>query len=278
MTDDRVNRAFRIAYDGTAYHGYQRQPGVPTIEDAILDAFEELDIDALAAGYAAAGRTDAGVSAIAQTIAVSVPHWLGPRALSARLPDDIRAWGSADVDSTFHPRYDATARCYTYFLPVDDVDLERARDAASSIVGVHDFADLSAATDRTTRQLSHLELHDEGDCIRITARAPAFVHQQVRRIVSLLELVGTGERSHSDVERIIDPDTTVQGPDGIPPAPPGPLVLTTVQYDDVTFERATEAVDDAASQFHDRAIQLRGRAAAMGHVADRIRSPADQHP
>lgn len=278
MTDDRVHRAFRIAYDGTAYHGYQRQPGVPTVEDAILDAFDELDVDPLTAGYAAAGRTDAGVSAVAQTIALSVPHWLGPRALSGRLPDDVRAWASADVDPTFHPRYDASVRCYTYFLPVDDFDLERARHAANTIVGVHDFSDLSAATDRTTRELSHLELHHDGDCIRITARAPAFVHQQVRRIASLLDLVGTGERSLTDVDRLIDPDTTVQGPDGIPPAPPGPLALTTVKYDDVTFARVTDAVEDAASRFYHRAIQLRGRAAAMGHLADRIRSPADQHP
>ncbi|MFB6218385.1 MAG: tRNA pseudouridine(38-40) synthase TruA, partial [Halobacteriaceae archaeon] len=63
-------RAFRLAYDGRPFHGFQRQPDVPTVEGALLDALDALDIPFAGdtpSGYAAAGRTDRGVSAVAQT-------------------------------------------------------------------------------------------------------------------------------------------------------------------------------------------------------------------
>src|SRR6056297_3366826 len=113
-------RAFRIAYDGTDYYGYQRQPDVPTVEDAIFDALRALEVLAPDAdkpdGYAAAGRTDAGVSALAQTIALEAPDWLAPRALNGRLPADIRAWAAADAPDGFHATHHATRRAYTYHL------------------------------------------------------------------------------------------------------------------------------------------------------------------
>lgn len=275
MTTDRVHRAFRIAYDGTPYHGFQRQPAVPTIENVILDAFTELGIDAIEAGYAAAGRTDAGVSAAAQTVAVRVPPWLDPAALNGGLPADVRAWAVADVDPSFHPRYDAIERVYTYHLHAEGIDVERTRAAAASLVGRHDFRDLSAAAEETTRELSRLEIEPEGDFVHITAAAPGFVHQQVRRIVSLLAAVGRRQRTLADVQDVLDPDTRVTGGEGIPPAPPGPLVLTDVQYDAVAF--TVSAPDDSRGLFRDRAIDLRGRAASMATIAECLRLTADQH-
>ena len=97
--------AYRIAYDGRPYHGFQRQPDVPTVEDAMLGALRDLDVLAGDAdtppGYAAAGRTDAGVSALAQTVAFEAPDWLSPAAFNSELPESIRAWASADVDAEF---------------------------------------------------------------------------------------------------------------------------------------------------------------------------------
>ncbi|MFC6730557.1 tRNA pseudouridine(38-40) synthase TruA, partial [Natronoarchaeum mannanilyticum] len=72
-------RAYRIAYDGQPYRGFQRQPDVPTVEGEILDALDALSVlddREVPEGYAAAGRTDAGVSALAQTVAFEAPDWL----------------------------------------------------------------------------------------------------------------------------------------------------------------------------------------------------------
>jgi len=78
-------RAFRVAYDGEPYRGFQRQPHGDTIEDALFEGLRALGVgfrDGSPAGYAAAGRTDAGVSARAQTVAFEAPDWLSPRARS----------------------------------------------------------------------------------------------------------------------------------------------------------------------------------------------------
>ena len=94
-------RAFRLAYDGRPFYGYQRQPRVPTVEGALLDALTDLDVvddpTVVPERYAAAGRTDAGVSASAQTVAFVAPEWLTPAALSSALPATVRAWAHADV-------------------------------------------------------------------------------------------------------------------------------------------------------------------------------------
>lgn len=268
----RVDRAFRIAYDGTGYHGFQRQPSVLTVENEILHAFENLGIDALASGYAAAGRTDAGVSAAAQTIATPVPEWLTPAALTAELPDDIVAWAFADVDPAFHPRYDATLRVYEYYLVVDGFDIQRGREAADRMVGVHDFRDLSAARGDTKRELQFLGLEPQNSCITLTARAPGFLHQQVRRIATVILRVGTGEYPVEFVDRLMDPDEKITGGDGVPPAPPGPLVLRDVEYDGITFEIDEDVRDRGIISFGGRADEHRGLAASMNSIVTRLES------
>lgn len=78
-------RAHRFATDGRSYHGFRRQPDVETISEAILDALRELDHvgrEEVPPGYAAAGRTDAGVSAVARTVAFEAPDWLAPAAFN----------------------------------------------------------------------------------------------------------------------------------------------------------------------------------------------------
>ena len=134
-------RAFRIAYDGREYYGFQRQPDVPTVENAIFDALDRLGVEIPAGGkptdYAAAGRTDAGVSALAQTIAFDAPTWLTPRALNAELPADIRAWASAEPPSDFHATHHATQREYTYhcYWPARDVHAGGEDDSRFESIG-----------------------------------------------------------------------------------------------------------------------------------------------
>ena len=99
-------RVYRVAYDGRPYNGFQRQPTVPTVEGHLLAALGRLGVtDGRSdppTGYAAAGRTDAGVSALAQTVAFEAPDWLTPAAFNSELPAGIRAWASAAVTAEFH--------------------------------------------------------------------------------------------------------------------------------------------------------------------------------
>ena len=225
-----VTRAFRIAYDGRAFHGFQRQPDVSTVEGELFAAFAALGIDEPIA-YAAAGRTDAGVSALAQTIACSCPDWLTPAALTAALPPSIQAWAMADVPAQFHARYDAQYRTYRYFLHRPDIDAAAATTVATAVTGTHDFVNLCAESVDTTRAITTTDVTIDGSWCIITITAPGFLRQQVRRIAALVDLVGTGQRSVDELECIID-GNGLPGGAAIPSAPPEPLVLLDVSYPD----------------------------------------------
>ncbi|MDS0476678.1 tRNA pseudouridine(38-40) synthase TruA [Natrinema sp. 1APR25-10V2] len=277
-----VHRAFRIAYDGTSYHGFQRQPDVPTVEEAIFDACRALDVLAPDAdkpdGYAAAGRTDAGVSALAQTIALEAPDWLAPRALNAELPADVRAWAVADAPAGFHATHHANRRVYTYHLyaPADEsdraarsIDDDRFRAACEALSGTHDFHNLTP-DDRNTERSPSLDVRREGDYLVCTVSAGGFARELVRRLVSLARDVGTGDEPLAKIDRALASEP-LPGHEGIAPAPPEPLVLTDVQYPDLTFETDEEAAASARAVFERRRIDRRTDARVAGQVADGIR-------
>ncbi|ELY82700.1 tRNA pseudouridine(38-40) synthase TruA [Natrinema pallidum] len=282
-------RAFRIAYDGTDYHGFQRQPqpDIPTVENAVFDALRALavlDPDAdKPAGYAAAGRTDAGVSALAQTIALEVPDWLTPRALNAELPADVRAWAAADTPDEFHATHHASRRAYTYHLyappadaaPSDSdatataVDDERFRAACDALSGTHDIHNLTP-DDRNTERSLTIAAERDGDYLVITVSAGGFARELVRRLVSLVRAVGAGDSPLAKLDRVLEPEP-LPGHEGIAPAPPEPLVLTAVDYPDLAFEIDADAAESARAVFDRRRIDRRTGARVAGQVADGMR-------
>ena len=272
--EERV--AFRIAYDGSGYYGYQRQPDVETVERTILDAFDALGVDALTADYAAAGRTDAGVSAVAQTIAVTVPDWLRSPALTAELPRDVCAWADATVPVDFHPRYDAIERRYQYYLTgVSNFDMDTARSVANRLIGTHDFVNLSAANEDTRRPITKLQLDWESpEVVCLTVTAPGFLHQQVRRIASLIRMIATGQRSIDFLDRVLTHDPPLPGHDGIPPAHSAGLVLTDVVYEDVDF--VVTRPDRAIERFRSQANRERAHVASLETMLDTITTTNDQ--
>ncbi|NUC74505.1 tRNA pseudouridine(38-40) synthase TruA [Haloterrigena sp. SYSU A558-1] len=292
-------RAFRIAYDGTGYHGFQRQPDVPTVEDAIFDALRDLGVLAADAdrpdGYAAAGRTDAGVSALAQTVALEAPDWLTPRAVNGELPADIRAWAAADPSPEFHATHRAERREYVYHLhapaadsrrrdraaPASDraggrgslsqdaVDDDRFRAACEALSGSHDFHNLTP-DDRNTERSPTLEATRDGDFLVVTVTAGGFARELVRRLVSLARAVGTGDAPLEKIDRAFDPEP-LPGHEGVAPAPPEPLVLTAVDYPDLAFEIDETAAASAREIFRERRIERRTRARVAGQIADGVR-------
>jgi len=274
--DDGV-RAFRVAYDGRPFHGFQRQPTVPTVEDRLFDALDRLGVFDRSDrhrpnGYAAAGRTDAGVSATAQTIAVECPEWCTPRALNGELPADIRAWASAPAPPEFHATHDAVRRAYVYHLYGPDLDDDRAADAAAILRGEHDFHNLTTDDAGTVRDLS-IDVDRDGAVLRIHAAADGFPRHLVRRLASVVRGVAAGTRSPAWVRRLLGSDP-LDGPEGVPAAPPEPLVLTDVSYPNLSFQLDPEAAASAAEVFGGREREARLRA----RVADRLASVDGSDP
>lgn len=260
--------AYRIAYDGVPFHGFQRQPDVRTVEDELLGSLRRLDVlgpeTATPEHYAAAGRTDAGVSATAQTIAFEAPSWLTPAAFNSELPESIRVWARADAPSGFHATHHANSRTYTYFLYAPAADREHARQAANYLSGTHDFHNLTPDESGTRRTVSiGLEFEDPFLCL--TVQAGGFPRQLVRRLVRSIEAVATGKSTLDHLERLLSP-SPVSGPDGVGPAPAEPLVLTTVSYPDISFTVDEEALDRTQGLFE----ELSARRLARSRVATKL--------
>ena len=269
---DASRRAFRIAYDGRPFHGFQRQPDVATVSDTILDGLRGLDVledtAAVPPGYAAAGRTDAGVSALAQTVAFDAPEWLSPAALNSELPADVRAWASTDASADFHATHDAAAREYTYHLHAPDAPLSQAADALDALSGEHDFHNFTPDETGTVRDLSG-DLRREGDFLVVTLRADGFPRQFVRRAVTVIDAVASGAAGLDRIDRLLG-DDPLEGPAGVAPAAPEPLVLTAVEYPELAFEREESALASARDVFETKAIEHRTNARVASTIAGGI--------
>ena len=273
-------RAYRLAYDGTPYRGFQRQPHGETVEDALLDALGSLGVlggddegDEESAGdtprgYAAAGRTDAGVSALAQTVAFEAPDWLTPRALNGELPADVRAWASADVPGGFHATHDARSRTYSYHLHAPGADERLARAVCDRLSGEHDFHNLTSDDDGTVRHL-RASATREGSFLVCHFRAGGFPRGFVRRAVRLVGAVATGDRPIGFVDRVLAPDP-LDGPGGVAAAPPEPLVLLSVTYPGTRFDVDERAAASAREVFGGRRAAASARSRAMGLLADGV--------
>ena len=204
---------FTLQYLGTRYGGWQRQENAPSIQQT----FEE----ALAKMFAAplrvhgAGRTDAGVHALAQRAHVDVPFEIPSRGLilglNQILPPDIRVTNAEIVPDDFHARFSATSKTYEYRIwnaEVADVfaqethahiakplDVDKMHRAAQALVGTHDFRAFTVAdpeVDSTVRTIQSIDVVRHGDAIRITAVADGFLRYMVRRIAGSLIEVGRG--------------------------------------------------------------------------------------
>jgi tRNA pseudouridine38-40 synthase len=265
-------RAFRVAYDGRPFHGFQRQPDVPTVEGRVFEALRESSVLDAAAdkppAYAAAGRTDRGVSAIAQTVAFESPEWLTPAALNGELPASVRAWASADAPAGFHATHDATSRTYTYHLHAPAADADRAREALSVLAGKHDFHNLTPDDSGTVRTLDPA-IESDGDFLVIELRAGGFSRQLVRRVVALVRDVATGAAPLSKLGRALSPEP-FSGPEGIGPAPATPLVLTEVSYPGLDFRVDPEAAASAQAVFEQRRVAAMTAGRVVGSMRDGI--------
>jgi len=213
-----------VQYDGTDYFGFQRQPGLPTIQSELEAAYSQLlGQETTITG---SGRTDAGVHALGQTLTFQtrspLPTERIARALNARLPDEISAVSADEVSDGFHPRYDAKWKLYGYrilnrTLPSPFIgryawhltwvlDIDLMREAAEVLLGEHDFEAFSSSgssVESTIRDLRRLDIESQDEILEIRAESNGFLYMMVRRIVGTLTDVGRGLISVEEVREIL---------------------------------------------------------------------------
>lgn len=267
-------RAFRVAYDGAEFRGFQRQPHGDTVEDVVFDALRDLDVldGSKPDGYAAAGRTDAGVSAVEQTVAFEAPDWLAPRAFNSELPASVRVWAVADAPEGFHATHEARRREYEYHLYAPRADGGAADDSLASealdrLSGTHDVHNLTPDREGTERSVE-AACERDGDYLVCTFAAGGFPREFVRRAVSLIAAVASGDRDPSFVDRVLSAER-LQGPEGTAPAPPEPLLLRRVAYD-LDFAVDEGAAASAREIFEERRVSRRTGARVAGRLRDGV--------
>ncbi|HMH51534.1 MAG TPA: tRNA pseudouridine(38-40) synthase TruA [Candidatus Acidoferrum sp.] len=212
-----MSRAWRVvlAYDGTAYSGWQIQPGRPTVQGLVVTAAQALLGDGIR--VTGASRTDAGVHALRQAVSIragrEVPADVVKRALNATLPRDIRVVACAEADERFDARRAALGKRYGYLIENGStpspfllryawsvplrLDVERMRCALEPLRGRHDFSAFCAAPGReheptcTVRALHVLRRRDR---IAVLVSGDRFLHHMVRNIVGSAVEVGRGAR------------------------------------------------------------------------------------
>ena len=219
-----------VAYDGTDFHGFQRQKNARSVQGALEEALSNTCDEAVS--VVGAGRTDAGVHAAGQVIAFKVnwSHALPElhRALNVRLPGDVAVLDVAECDEAFHPRYSARSRVYEYTVTVNpvrhpllrrytwqiesDLNAVLMNEAAAVLVGEHDFAAFGTAPqgDVTKRKVLRADWQligpserQSGSILRFTIEANAFLFRMVRHIVIALVQVGRKKLSAGDMRDIL---------------------------------------------------------------------------
>lgn len=217
--------ALGVEYNGAKFHGFQKQSsGVDTVQARL-----ELGLSKVAdeeVSLVCAGRTDAGVHATNQVVHFDTlaerPMKAWTRGVNALLPDTVSVKWAQLVEPFFHARFGAHCRTYRYVIantPVrpalaceqltwvrESLDLDAMQEAASHLVGEHDFSSFRAAQCQArspVRTMHHLHIARRGELIVIELQANAFLHHMVRNIMGVLLAIAKGERPVAWIKEVL---------------------------------------------------------------------------
>ena len=238
-----------LEYDGGAFCGWQSQPDRCGVQDALetaLSGVADQKIETVCAG-----RTDAGVHALAQVVHFDsdaqrpLTAWI--RGANALLPQSVAVLWSRSLESDFHARFSATGRRYVYWLLSRAqrpgllnsrtgwthlrLDEAAMREAAASLLGEHDFSAFRAAQCQAktpVKTLRELSVTRRGDMIRFEFAANAFLQHMVRNIVGSLVYVGSGRQPADWIRQLLDSRDRTRA---APTFSPAGLYLAGVEYD-----------------------------------------------
>lgn len=240
--------ALGVEYDGSAFHGWQYQGDVRSVQESLQQALSRVADHAVTVHCA--GRTDSGVHATGQVVHFETESERSGRSwvlgTNVNLPQDISISWAREVSSTFHARFCALGRHYRYLIlnrcfrsaqwrdravwihqPLDESHMHRA---AQALVGTHDFSSYRAIgcqAKHPVRTVHRLQVKRVGEFILIEVHANAFLHHMVRNIAGVLIAIGKGEQEESWTQEVLElRDRTLGGVT----APPQGLYLTKVDY------------------------------------------------
>lgn len=235
--------ALKIAYIGTEYYGFQRQPGLLTVEGEILSALDELSLvqNIDKCGFEIGGRTDRGVHALGNVISFLTEERIIINQINNSLPKSIKILAQADVSPDFKVRY-ALKRHYRYLLPLSHdtaLDLDKMVEASKLFKGTHDFTNFSKRSERDpVRTINEIKIEHRNDLIQIDAVGESFLWNMVRKMVSVLLTIGRGELPVQIVEEFFNPKKEFC----IMPMPPEGLILMDIYYSNIKFNEDPYAV------------------------------------
>lgn len=239
-----------LEYDGRPFVGWQRQDNGPSVQQVLEEAvFKFSGCEARVQG---AGRTDAGVHALAQVAHFDLEREFGADTVRSALNFHSRPWPVAvltaeAVSHDFHARFSATGRRYVYRLinrrapltleagrawhVMRPLDAGAMHEAAQALIGRHDFSTFRASLCQAAspvKTLDRLAVSRDGEEIRVEAAARSFLHHQVRNLVGTLELVGAGKWSADTLRAALEARDRNRGG---PTAPPDGLYFAGVAYE-----------------------------------------------
>ncbi len=244
--------ALKIAYLGTQYHGFQTQPGVPTIEGKILKALKDNGAvkNPSKARYSAAGRTDRGVHALGQVIAFDTENQDAsiPRSLNGSL-SHIWAYAWAQVDMDFNARTSAIEREYRYVLWGSGLDISKMKDALLIFRGTHDFRNFADEEKEksTLCEIKQISIREQGNWIFLDIAANRFLMHMVRKIATALKLAGKGEKDIEWINKMLD----LRLDDKLEPLGAHGLILKNVSYPHIKWNIDTYARDRAIEEIQE---------------------------
>lgn len=241
-----------LAYDGTDFHGWQIQPSLPTIQGTLQQVLAR--IEGKPVHVTGAGRTDAGVHALAQVAAFDLENRIPTdnlrRAMNRLLPPAIRVLEAREAPPDFHPRRDALSKTYEYRIwraeicppfqrlylhhfpyPLDE---DRFVAAAPLFEGEHDFTAFAATDEKDrlggskVRRIFSSRAYREGDCLVYRVTGNGFLKHMVRNMVGTLIEVGRGRLSPDDLRALLRSGRPASAG---PTAPPSGLFLVEVRYE-----------------------------------------------
>ena len=246
--DGAMRIAMGIEYDGTAFHGWQIQDDVRTVQEQLERAVGRVADQRVRAHCA--GRTDTGVHALEQVIHFDTRGYRTERSwvlgTNVNLPTDVNVLWARPVSADFHARFRATARHYRYLILSRatrsaltrnravwmrrDLDLERMRCAARDLVGEHDFSSfraLECQAKSPVRCIHYVDLEQRGELFDLRIGANGFLHHMVRNIAGVLMAIGCGDEPVSWVSDLLEIRDRTRG--GVT-APPRGLYFLRADY------------------------------------------------
>lgn len=215
----------KFSYDGTNYSGYQKQPGLNTIEGKLEEVLTKIN-NGVKTTITSTGRTDKKVHALSQyghaDIKVSITEYKLKRALNSNLPEDIHVIDTKIVNDNFHARYNVAEKTYKYIMNLGEynpiernyvfqynykLNINAMKKAIEYFKGTHDFRAFvtdNKEKENCIRTITETNIEEDNNKLTITFTGNGFMRYQVRNMIGILIKVGENKLEPNKIKEIIE--------------------------------------------------------------------------